>query len=136
MERAYFDHGEWDDGLQPQRQTAPQIQAQGQFQPQAGQPQQQAPAIVVAQRAPDSAYQAQNYQTLQQVPAYVDALPHQLRTAAQLVRTTNPADIPSFPSLAVGIDRVASMVPWWLVLVLGAGAGYWVATKRHRGSAT
>jgi hypothetical protein len=124
MEREYFDHGDWDNGLQPQRQTS------SQFQPQA-QPQQAPPAIVVAQRAPDAAYQTQNYQT----PAYVDVLPHQLRAAAQLVRSTNPADIPSFPSLAVGIDRVASTVPWWLVLVLGAGAGYWFATKRHRGDA-
>lgn len=135
MERAYFDHGEWDDGLQPQRQAYAPAHAD-QFQSQAGQPQQQAPAIVVAQRAPDSAYQSQNYQTPQGYqPSYVDTLPQHLRTAAQIVRTTNPADIPSFPRLVMGIDRVVSMVPWWLVLAVGAGAGYWFATKRKGAAA-
>lgn len=106
------------------------------------------PAVVVAQRdpggqptdtrAPDAAYQTQNYQTPAgyQQPAYVAVLPQHLRAAADLVRTTNPADLPSFPTAVVALDRVASMIPWWLVLALGAAGGYWLSTKRHRGAST
>lgn len=52
------------------------------------------------------------------------------------VALTHPESIPAMPTMLTLIDSYATRLPWWLVLVAGAGAGWWLSGYLAKRKAT